>query len=553
MVLQVALLGPLAINRDGRRLDVPSGKTSELLARLALEAGVLVQTDRLLDDLWAVVAARTRRNTLQSKVAMLRRSLGDPSVVVSRGGGYALAVDPADVDALAALEHVSSASRLLDLGDLRGAAALCSSTLALYHGEVLQAAGDGEWVKPHRTRLEEARMQLVEMLLTTRLRLGDVGAAIVDLEAAVATYPYQEGLWELLITALYRAGRQADALAAYRRVAAQLADELGLDPGPELRKLEQRILVQDPSLGTSGGPVGVPAGGNLPSMPVDLVGRERDVASLVDLLARDRLVEVVGPGGIGKTAVAIAVARALSLSNDARTGGIWLARLETATNANDVVDVLIAALHGPGGETALFERLKGTSAVVLFDNCEHVRDAVAGLAVRLLDAAPGLRILCTSQIPLDVDAEVVYELAPLTLADAVELFTRRAAAQRRRYASSGDEPAVLDLCRALDGLPLAIELAAARTKTLSIEEITRRLDDRFQVLSDPTSRRPERRRSLKSTIRWCCFPMTSVGCGPWPRLPGAHPWPRWSSSYRRSGFRHPRPSTCSDGWRVDRW
>ena len=141
--------------------------------------------------------------------------------------------------------------------------------------------------------------------------------------------------------------------------------------------------------------------------------------------------------------------------------------------------------------------------MVILDNCEHVIDAAADLAVRLLDAAPGLRILCTSQVPLDIDGEVVFELAPLALADAVELFTRRATAQRLSHTASADgDASVLDLCRSLDGLPLAIELAAARTKTLSVEEITRRLDDRFLVLSDPTSRRPERRRSLRSTIRW---------------------------------------------------
>ena len=160
-------------------------------------------------------------------------------------------------------------------------------------------------------------------------------------------------------------------------------------------------------------------------------------------------------------------------------------------------------MDGPGGEAALFERLKGTAAVVILDNCEHVLDAAAALAVRLLDAAPGLRILCTSQVPLDVDGEAVFELAPLaarpTPSSCSPAGPRHNAAAR---APSADDDAVLDLCRSLDGLPLAIELAAARTKTLSIEEITRRLDDRFTVLSDPTSRRPERRRSLRSTIRW---------------------------------------------------
>ena len=166
-----------------------------------------------------------------------------------------------------------------------------------------------------------------------------------------------------------------------------------------------------------------------------------------------------------------------------------------------MVDTLVAALN-VGGEAALVERLKSSAALVILDNCEHVIDAAAALAVRLLDAAAGVRILCTSQVPLDVDGEVVFELAPLGLSDAVELFSRRANAQRRKRPSSEPDDAVHELCRSLDGLPLAIELAAARTKTLAIAEITRRLDDRFNVLSDPTSRRPERRRALKSTIRW---------------------------------------------------
>ena len=474
--------------------------------RLSLEAGQLVRADRLVDDLWAPRGETTRRNTLQSKVAMLRRALGDPSVITSRDGGYALAVEPFEVDALAVMGKAAAASRLLDVGDDRGAADLCAATLELYRGEVLQAAGDGDWVHPHRARLEEARLKLVEIGFSARLRLGDVGNVIGELEAAVAAYPFQESLWQLLITALYRAGRQADALAAYQRVGNQLADELGLDPGPQLQQLERSILAQDASLGLPVSTLGpaesdLPTG-NLPSMSADLVGRETEVAALSDLLATERLVEIVGPGGIGKTAVAIAVGRRLAELNGSGTGGVWLARLETAITADDVVDTVIAAFKVPGGEPALYERLRGTAALVILDNCEHVLDAAAALAVRLLDAAPALRILCTSQVPLDVDGEAVFELAPLALSDAVALFTRRATAQRLMHTSSTDDDAVLDLCRSLDGLPLAIELAAARTKTLSIEEISWRLEDRLQLLSDPTSRRPERRRSLKSTIRW---------------------------------------------------
>ncbi len=507
-MFQVSVLGPIEVRRDGQPVRVPGGKASELLVRLALEASQLVRADRLIDDLWATEAVNTRRNTLQSKIARLRRGLGD-SVIVSGEGGYSLAIEPSDVDALAVLRDVVTASRLLEAGDDHGADEVCASALQMYRGEVLQGAGDGDWVTPHRARLVETRMKLVETQLSARLRLGDIGDVTGELEAAVATYPFQEGLWELLITSLYRAGRQADALATYQRVRHLLADELGLDPGPQLQHLEQRILVHDASLGAPTRTAGVLAldspAGNLPSMAVQLVGRESDLTVLCDLVVDTRLVEVVGPGGVGKTAIAIAAGKALveeHAAHDVRPDGVWLARLESASTADEVVDALIAALNIVGGEAALFERLKGSSALIILDNCEHVIDAAATLVTRLLDSAPALRILCTSQVALGVEGEAVFELKPLGLSDAVELFTSRASARRTSRLVGRSDDTILELCRSLDGLPLAIELAAARTKTLSIDEIIRRLDDRFTVLRDPTSRKPDRRRALRATIGW---------------------------------------------------
>ena len=266
---------------------------------------------------------------------------------------------------------------------------------------------------------------------------------IGELEAAVATHPFSESLWELLITAQYRAGRQADALASYQQVRTLLATELGLDPRPQLQELEHRILVQDAALEVPARPAArtrTPRrSGNLPSMAAELVGRDDEVAAISDLLGQGRLVEIVGPGGVGKTAVALAVGRGLTTSLSLATDGIWLARLEGASTPEEVVDALVGAVDGPGGEAALFESFKDASAVVILDNCEHVLDAAAALAVRLLDAAPGLRILCTSQVALDIDGEVVIELAPLALPDGVELFTRRAAAQHRTRANAPDD------------------------------------------------------------------------------------------------------------------
>jgi predicted ATPase/DNA-binding SARP family transcriptional activator len=502
-VLHVALLGPLEVTRDGQVVRVPGGRSADLLVRLALDAGVVVRTDRLVDELWGEEAVDTRRNTLQSKVARLRRALGDPPVVSSGEGGYCLDVEPDDVDALVALRSSTDAAHLLTVGDDQGAADLAAATLKTFRGEVLQGV-EGEWVDVHRVRLEAVRMQLVETRASALLRLGALGEVIGDLETEVAASPFQESLWELLITALYRAGRQADALAAYQRVRTELADQLGLEPGPQLQELEQQILVHDPSLiplaaRSHGAPL---RPGNLPSLVIELVGRDADLTAVTDMLDTERLVDVVGAGGVGKTALAIAVGRQLSATDGVGSDGVWLARLETATTSDEVVDTLVAATGVSGGEAALLERLKVGAALVILDNCEHLLDAAARLALRLLDAAPELRVLCTSQVPLGIDGEVVVELAPLTMDDAVALFTRRADAHRRREGNVASSEDIAGLCESLDGLPLAIELAAARTKTLSIGEITRRLEDRFGVLSDPTSRGAERRRSLRSTIGW---------------------------------------------------
>ena len=272
-----------------------------------------MSAERLVEDVWAVATSEVRRNTLQSKVAMLRRALG-PTAVVSRDGGYALAVEVAQVDALAVLRLAAEAVRLREGGDPDAAADLCESALGLFRGVPLQAAGDAEWASVSRTRIEEAHTALLEVWFWARLQLGETGSVIGDLEGAVAAYPFQESLWELLITAIYRAGRQADALAAYRRVRTHLADELGLDPGPALQQLEQAILAHDVSVNAADG-TSVASDrpqGNLPSMSAALVGRDADVAGLVDLVTQERLVEIIGPGGIGKTAVALAVGRHLS-------------------------------------------------------------------------------------------------------------------------------------------------------------------------------------------------------------------------------------------------
>src|SRR3954467_10343085 len=230
-MLEFLVLGPVEVRRDGKRVAIPGGKTAELLVHLALAAGAPVRSDRLLDDLWA--GSPTHPNTPQQKVARLRRSLGDPSLIAGGEDGYRLAVEPAAVDAHRVLRDVDSATALFDDGAHAAAAAVSAAALALFRGDVLPSAG--AWAAPQRARLEEARMQLIETRFAARLRLGE--DVIGELAAAVATAPYREELWELLITALYREGRQAEALAAYQRVRARLADELDLETGPRLKDI----------------------------------------------------------------------------------------------------------------------------------------------------------------------------------------------------------------------------------------------------------------------------------------------------------------------------
>ncbi|WP_432833130.1 BTAD domain-containing putative transcriptional regulator [Dactylosporangium sp. CA-092794] len=495
-MLTVAVLGPVEVRRDGVLLALPSGKTTEVLVRLALDAGRPVRAERIIDDLWG--GAATARNTLQSKVSQLRRALGDPALIAGGGAGYTLRVDPGRVDALRVAGLAAAAADARRTGDPAAALDLAVEGLALFRGEVLLDAGDGDWLHAHRTRLEEVRLGLLEDRFAARVDAGASGDVIGELEALVRQYPLREGLWHSLITALYRAGRQAEALAAGARVREALAADLGIDPGPALRALEGQILRQSPALGAERATGPAPRVGNLPALSSPLVGRAGELADLDRLVRERRLVTLVGPAGVGKTRLAIELARRLDVP-----GGVWLVRLDAADVTTSLPQAVAEALHLAGGEPALLERLAAAETVLVLDNCEHVVDAAADLAGRLLDASARLRVLATSQLALALDGEAVYPLEPFPLADSVALFAARAAQIRRQFVlDAGTAATVEALCRSLDGLPLAIELAAARVRSLSVREIARRLDDRFTLLRDPTSRRPARRRALAAAIGW---------------------------------------------------
>lgn len=491
-MLTIGVLGPVEARLDGSTLPLPAGKTTELLARLALNVGEPVRVDVLVEDLWR---EPTARNTLQSKVSQLRRAIGTEHVRAS-GDGYRLVLPPESVDAfqVATLTAASAAARAAN--DISAILASARAGLALFRGDPL--AGLGDWAAPHRARLEELRLTLLEHAAAARVDLGAGGEIVAELESLIDEHPLREGLWAVLITALYRSGRQADALAAYGRLRRLLIDELGVEPGPSLRLLEQQILRQHPTLGTGDvRPLTPP--GNLPPLPGPTIGRDGDVATVLAAVADRRLVTILGPGGVGKTRLALEVAHRL----DPPAGGTWLIRLDGVDAAADLSQIVAEALSAVGGERALRERLAGAPTVLVLDNCEHLVASAADLVESVLDHVPKITVLATSQAPLGLADEDLHDLAPLSQEHSVALFTERARRRGRRLVPDTETTtAIQEICRSLDGLPLAIELAAARARSLSVRDIARRLDDRFALLRDPSSARPERRRALAGAIAW---------------------------------------------------
>ena len=508
MALELRILGPVQVVRAGR--DVPLGgpKQRAVLALLLVDAGRVVSAGQLAEALWQGSPPAGAAKTLRSYVSRLRAVLAPEVAVVARGGGYALTAEPDLVDAARFERLVGAGQGALAMGEVASAAGRFCEALALWRGAALADVSDVEPLALEAARLEELRLVAVEGRAEASIALGQHGEVVGELERLVAEYPVRERLWRLLVLALYRAERQADALAAYRRARAMLAEELGLEPGGDLRELAQAVLRQQVPAAPR------PERHGLPAPLTSLVGREEELAVLDPLVGRARLVTLTGPGGVGKTRLAAELAAAVL---DRFPDGVWLADLAGITDAQLVASRLMETLGvRQSGDLPVIEalrhRLRAAELLLMLDNCEHLLDACARLAGELLGSCPGLRVLATSREPLGVAGEAVFVVPPLAVpaepdddastaaSPAVRLFTDRAAA----LAGTGSVTAgtVGRICRALDGLPLAIELAAARTGTLSVAEIEQHLADKFRFL---VYRRPvanARHQALKTAIGW---------------------------------------------------
>ncbi|MFC5285814.1 BTAD domain-containing putative transcriptional regulator [Actinokineospora guangxiensis] len=503
--MRFGVLGPLAVwTSSGEPVVIPGLKVRAVLADLLVHGGRPVSTDRLVEDLWGDDQPANPAGALQVRVSQLRKALGeDRDLVESRPPGYLLRTDAVD-----AIEFAALAARAGQQDDPAVRARLLADALALWRGPAYADFADDEFARSAAVRLEEQRLAVIELHAEARLELGEHSMLAGELGDLVAAHPLRERLRAVHMRALYRAGRQSEALDTYADLRKRLDDELGLEPGPELVALHQAVLEQDPALG---GPSSAPAPRkrtNLPAALTELIGRDEAVAELRELLGTARLVTLTGPGGVGKTRLALETASGMSDAD-----GVWLVELAALDRADSVADHLKAVLdiHDSGGPTDLAAAVAERRALLVLDNCEHLIGPVADLAADLLRAAPGLRVLATSREPLGVAGEVLWEVPPLEVpaegadierCSAVRLFAARAAAAARGFTvDAGNRDAVARLCARLDGIPLAIELAATRVRTLGVHGLVERLDDRFTLLTGPRGA-PERQRTLTAVIDW---------------------------------------------------
>jgi predicted ATPase/DNA-binding SARP family transcriptional activator len=503
--MRIGLLGELEVLDDaGGDVAIAGAKLRALLAVLALHVGRVVPAEQLVDALWGDDPPAAVRNGLQGLVSKLRRALGGTDLVVMRGDGYALDLPQEAIDLCRFEQQAAEGRSLAAAGELDRAVVVLTDADALWRGEPLADFAYEEFASTAITRLTESRLAVLEQRLDLELQLGRHQRAVIELEALVAAHPLREGLRALLMLALYRAGRQADALRAFQDGRQLLGEELGLEPGPELRRMESAILAHDPSLALAARPAPpapAPASshGAIPAALTPLIGRDAELRDLGALLAVNRFVTLVGPGGVGKTRLAIEVGRAVA---EGLPFGGRLVELAPVGDPGDVPGAVASALE-LSDPTRLADVIGDRELLLVLDNCEHVIAAAAEVAEGLLRRCPGLRILATSREGLRISGETIWPVPPLAAGDAATLFLARAQAAGADLQVAGDgADVVTDICVRLDGLPLAIELAAARARAFPIAEIASRLGDRFRLLTGGSRTALPRQQTLQAVVDW---------------------------------------------------
>jgi predicted ATPase/DNA-binding SARP family transcriptional activator len=505
-VLEIRLLGPLELRLGGRPVVMSASKRHGLLAVLALRRSRVVGVDELIDALWGEHLPAAPRNAIQHHVARLRAALGRDSIVGS-SDGYALG--DADIDAVRFEELLAETRAALREGDARAGAECSELALALWRGRALQGLPETDWFRSEARRLEALRVDALEERFDAALALGEHRELVSALRATLDENPFRERLWGHLMLALYRSGRQVDALEAFQQARRVLAEQLGLEPGPELRHLQEAILAHDPAIAAVA--VAAPRRGNLPSPTTSFVDRRRETADVMALLREHRLVTLMGPPGVGKSRLALEVAR--SLETDLPDAA-WLVELARVGGGASVDRVLADAVEARGSDplASVLAQLRESEAILVLDACEHALADAARVASAVLGECPGVRVLATSREVLHFAGEVPVTLRPLEApqaettdgaeSPAVQLFAARACAARPGFELTAERvPLVAEIVRRVDGLPLAIELAAARVKVLGLGELSSLVERRLALLRDGSPSDPIRT-ALHGLVGW---------------------------------------------------
>lgn len=523
--LRLAVLGQVrAAGPDGALLPV-TGLGANLLLALALEPRGL-STARAVDETWPDGAPASGRAALQTLVSRLRGA--HPGLLASTAAGYALGTDRGGVDLLRATDALADARAALTAGDAPAASAGTGAALALWDGEPGTGATALDLVDALTTRADALRRDLLRVRTAALLDLGD-GGSLAAAQDLLALAPLDDGAHLLRMRALHAAGRSTEAVAAFGAYRERLREALGTDPAPEVAAFHLELLAGTaaapaparapvPAPGPALAPAPAPVAHGLRVAPNALIGRDADVAAVEALLDAAPVVTVLGTGGLGKTRLVQEVARRAA----GRSRAVYVAELAAVRDDPDVLPALAGALQVPeaaarrGGVAdqrlrtlaeRVLDRLGEQPTLLVLDNCEQVLQGVATWVADVVATLPGVQVLTTSRAPLGVPGERVHPLDPLPTRDAdggpgaaVRLFTERATAVRPGVTLPGD--VVERLCARLDGLPLAIELAAARTRSLTVAEVERRLSDRFALLVSGGAGTPERHRTLLAVIAW---------------------------------------------------
>lgn len=528
-MVEFGVLGALQVRTDHGPVSVSGRLRRALLLRLLVSPNRGISAEQLADDLWEGSPPPSWPSTLQSHVSLLRRVIGADRIE-GRSGRYVLRVEDGELDAEVFAAEAADGRRLFEAGDPVRAEAVLGRALGRWRGAAFADVNRAMWAVPEVSRLEEMRLATLEVWFEARLDLGEHHELASAVSAAVAEHPLRERLWAQLMLAEYRSGRQADALRTYQRLRTHLAEEVGLEPSAELVALDAAIAAGDPGLDRAAGrerragPVGSPvppavldrSRTNLARPATSFVGRAREQRELEASLGPGRLVTVTGPGGVGKTRLAVHVATAaLERGEEA----VWMVDLSAVVEPELVVPAVAAALHVSGdlpvvGIGALVDAVADRRFLLLLDNCEQVVDAVAKVADSFMANCPGVGILATSREPIAVAGEQVYRLAPLGLpdaggdelgsvlrSDAVQLLAERAARHGPFVVDEGNGAAVASICRRLDGLPLALELAAGRLAGLSAADLDERIDRSSRLLVAGRAAAP-RQASLDAVLDW---------------------------------------------------